>query len=246
MSTVTVEPSAAAAAPLVVEPTDAARPIERVEAPAVVRPDRRHLWILLAITVLGVVLRFSFPNRPPLWGDDAYTVYRTHADYQSMLDVLQNDGFTPLHYELYWLLGRIAGTEKSPLNEGGRAIEHSTGLTPAVVRFLPALWGSLMPPVIYFLAVQLVRRRIALGAALMAACSAYLLGYSRDGKMYMMLWMFSALSTACLLWWLRTGLRVAWLSWVAASLAMASSHMPGVAMLPFQAIFFLTRSRVHR
>src|SRR5688572_8166086 len=111
MTTVTVEPSAAAAAPVVVEPTstEPARPVERVEAPA--RSNRRHLWILLAITVLGIVLRFSFPNRPPLWGDDAYTVYRTHADYQSMLDVLQNDGFTPLHYELYWLLGRIAGTE---------------------------------------------------------------------------------------------------------------------------------------
>jgi 4-amino-4-deoxy-L-arabinose transferase-like glycosyltransferase len=232
------------------EPTIDNKPQESGEttAPperAVSWPDRRHLWVLLAITVLGFVLRFSFPTRPPLWGDDAYTVYRTHADYQSMLDVLQHDGFTPLHYELYWLLGRITGTQESAITTDGKPIVHSTGLTPAAVRFLPALWGSLMPPVIYFLASQLLRRRIALAAALFAACSAYLLGYSRDGKMYMMLWMFSALSTACLLWWFRTGMRVAWLSWVAASLAMSSAHMPGVAMLPFQAIFFLTRSRVH-
>src|SRR4051794_40983989 len=75
-----------------------------------------HLLILLAITVLGGVLRFSYPTRPLLWGDDAYTVYRTHADYQSMLDILQFDGFTPLHYELYWLLGRAAGTENSPIS----------------------------------------------------------------------------------------------------------------------------------
>src|SRR5688572_22463957 len=217
--------------------------VERTDSPA--KPSRLHLWLLLAITVLGFALRFAYPTRPLLWGDDAYTVYRTHADYQSMLDILQMDGFTPLHYELYWLIGRIAGTEESPMSASGKPIRHSTGLTPTAVRILPALFGSLMPPVMYFLAAQLVRRRIALVAALVSACSAYLLGYSRDGKMYMMLWMFSALSTACLLWWFRTGLRIAWLAWVAASLAMASSHMPGVAMLPFQAIFFLTRSRVH-
>jgi 4-amino-4-deoxy-L-arabinose transferase-like glycosyltransferase len=238
MTTATLDPSVS---PAPATPAEQVNASEKIEP----RPFRWHLLILLGITILGFVLRFSFPTRPPLWGDDAYTVYRTHADYQSMLDILQYDGFTPLHYELYWLIGRLAGHEQTPMTQSGKPIVHSTGLTPAVVRALPALWGSLMPPVMYFLAVQLVRRRIALVAALVSACSAYLLGYSRDGKMYIMLWMFSALSTACLLWWFRTGLRIAWLAWVAASLAMASSHMPGVAMLPFQAIFFLTRSRVH-
>ena len=236
MTAVTLEPTTPA--PAADEPV-----VERPHSPA--RPSHLHLWLLLAITILGFALRFAYPTRPLLWGDDAYTVYRTHADYQSMLDILQMDGFTPLHYELYWLIGRITGTEESPMSSSGKPIRHSTGLTPTAVRILPALFGSLMPPVMYFLAAQLLRRRIALVAALVSACSAYLLGYSRDGKMYMMLWMFSALSTACLLWWFRTGLRIAWLAWVAASLAMASSHMPGVAMLPFQAIFFLTRSRVH-
>src|SRR3954470_2968939 len=70
------------------------------------RRSRKHLWVLLGICMLGGVLRFSFMDRPELWGDDAYTVYRTHADYQSMLDILQYDGFTPLHYELYWVLGK--------------------------------------------------------------------------------------------------------------------------------------------
>jgi hypothetical protein len=102
-----------------------------------------------------------------------------------------------------------------------------------------------MVPAMYLLAVHLVRRRTALVVALVTACSAYLLGYSRDMKMYMMVWCFSALSAGTLLWWFRTGSRIAWLSWVAASLAMASSHMTGMALLPFEAIFFLTRSNVH-
>jgi hypothetical protein len=208
--------------------------------------SRRHLWVLLAICLIGVALRFSYMHRPLLWGDDAYTIYRTHADYQAMLDVLQNDGFTPLHYELYWLLGRAAGTEESVMTATGtEKIRHSTGLTPTVIRILPATFGALMVPGMYFLAVQLVRRRVALVVALVTACSAYLLGYSRDGKMYIMQWCFSAWSVATLLWWFRTDRRVAWLAWVASSLWMASSHMTGMALLPIEAIFFLTRSRVH-
>lgn len=205
-------------------------------APARTRGIRWHVWAVLGITLLGVVLRYVSPERPLLWGDDAYTVYRTHADYQSMLDILQNDGFTPLHYQLYFLQARVLAYFKG---------SGQPTLTPAAVRFLPAFWGSLMAPAMYFLAVQLVRRRTALAAALFAACSAYLLGYSRDGKMYMMLWSMTALSTACLLWWFRSGRRTAWLAWVASGLAMTSAHMTGPAMLPFQAIFFLTRSKVH-
>jgi 4-amino-4-deoxy-L-arabinose transferase-like glycosyltransferase len=218
------------------------------------RPTRRELWILLAITLLGGVLRFSFPYRPLLWGDDAYTVYRVHAEYQAMLDILQYDGFTPLHYELYWLLGRVTGTQDSPMGAPkvdsptiptGPPIVHAVRLTPAVLRFLPAFWGTLMVPAMYLLALHLVRRRTAMVVALVTACSAYLLGYSRDMKMYMMVWCCTTLSAGCLLWWLRTGSRVAWLAWVASSLAMASSHMTGMALLPFEAIFFLTRSNVH-
>lgn len=215
-----------------------------------IRPSYRHLYLLLAITILGGLLRFSFPTHPLLWGDDAYTVYRTHADYQSMLDILQHDGFTPLHYELYWLVGRISGTRNSPITRDTAGVEgppvvHSIGMTPQALRILPAFFGTLMIPAMYFLAVQLVRRKTALVIALVTACSAYLLGYSRDMKMYMMVWCFSALSAGCLLWWFRVNTPLAYLAWVATSLAMASSHMTGMALLPFEAIFFLTRSNVH-
>jgi hypothetical protein len=107
---------------------------ERVEP----RSSRRHLLWLALICLLGVTLRFSFMHRPLLWGDDAYTVYRTHADYQAMLDILQYDGFTPLHYELYWLIGRVAGKPRQvTITSGPRAGEVVTqydGLTPHIVR----------------------------------------------------------------------------------------------------------------
>jgi hypothetical protein len=62
--------------------------------------------------------------------------------------------------------------------------------------------------------------------------------------MYMMQWCFSAWSAATLLWWFRTRSRVAYLAWVASSLFMASSHMTGMALLPLEALFFLTRRKV--
>jgi hypothetical protein len=62
--------------------------------------------------------------------------------------------------------------------------------------------------------------------------------------MYMMQWCFSAWSAATLLWWLRTNRPVAFLAWVATSLGMSSSHMTGMALLPLEALFFLTRAKV--
>ncbi len=100
---------------------------------------------------------------------------------------LQFDAFMPLHYELFWLMGKV------------------TLLAPRIVRILPAVFGTAMVPGMYLLASHLVRRRTALVVALVTACSAYMLGYSRDGKMYMLLWCSSVYSAGCLLWWFRTG-----------------------------------------
>src|SRR5205085_1325845 len=102
---------------------------------------------------------------------------------------------------------------RSPLIPGG------VRMTPLVMRLVPAIAGTLMAPAIYFLAIQLANRRVALVAALFAATSAYLLVYSRDAKMYMHFWLMCTLSMASLLWWLRTRSRVSWLCWVAASVA---------------------------
>jgi hypothetical protein len=84
-----------------------------------------------------------------------------------------------------------------------RLIEGGLNPTPLVMRFLPALCGTLMVPAMYFLASQLVQRRTALLVALFTCCSAYLLNYSRDAKMYMQVWFFATLHVGCLLWWLR-------------------------------------------
>ena len=183
---------------------------------------RYRFAILLLITLLGGVLRFSFPDKPPLWGDEAFTYSRVCGDYREMLDVLAYDGFPPLHYEAYWVLGQWKP------------------LTPRMMRIIPATAGTLMIPAMYFLAVQIVRKKTALLAALFTCVSAYMMVYSRDAKMYMQSWLFMVLNVGCLLWWLRTGLRIAWLAWVATGLAMAGFHLSSLAVLAVEVMILLT------
>ncbi len=169
------------------------------------------------------------------------TFARSTAGYQDLLDRLQIDGFTPLHYEFYWWIG-----QGMPLAPHVALHRGPILLTPRVMRTVPALFGTLMVPAIYFLAFQVFRRRpVALLASLLTACSAYMMVYSRDAKMYMDLWLFATLHIACLLWWLDSSKRIAWLAWLATGLAMGGLHASGLAILLIEPIILLTARR-HR
>ena len=186
---------------------------------------RHSAFCISLLTVLAGVLRFTALDRPCLWGDEAWVYSRACGTYRQMLAILQNDGFAPFHYELYWVLNRCFR------------------MTPFVMRFVPALAGTLMVPAVYFLARQVVARQTALLAAAFACCSAYLLHYSRDAKMYSHFWLFCTLFMACLLWWLRTGRLVPWLAWVASSLAMIGTQFLGAALIPVALIVLVTHAR---
>jgi hypothetical protein len=265
--------------------TTTAAEIPTHAGPAVFRTwsgDRRQLlrapwFILLLLTLLGGVLRFSFLDRPPIWSDEAMTYARICGSYQDLIDVLQFNGFVPLHYELYWwiskgmptrfaveqqparpilnsrfgffsnLRSQFASTQSAKLKrtlvESRPIVQGGIRMTPFFMRFVPALCGTLMIPALYFLAMQIASRKTALLAALFTCCSAYLLTYSRDAKMYMELWLAGTLNIACLLWWLRLRTRIAWLCWVASGVAMCGLHAPGMILLGIGVILFLTLDR---
>jgi hypothetical protein len=231
---------------------DAGPAVGDARKPIVVVPDvkgwtRYSLWILLAITLLGGVLRFAWIDRPALWTDESYTFGRLSGSYQDLLDVLQYDGFGPLHYQLYWWIAHKSGHAWSDpkLMTSHDYAKQVIGMTPFWMRFVPSLLGTLMVPVMYFLARQMTSRRTSLLVAAFTACSAFMMVYSHDAKMYMMLWFFGALSTACLLWWFRTDMRLAWLAWIAATLAMAGTQASGLVLLAVQPVFMITQRRMH-
>ncbi len=197
---------------------------ETKSAPGV---GRWHYVLLAMIIIAGAVLRFAWLDRPALWGDEAATWARTVGTFEQMLEGNRDDGFVPLHYELYWWMGQ------------------NWKLTPLLMRLAPAIAGVVMIPAIYLLARQLVSPRIGLLAALFAATSAYYLNYSRDAKMYMQTWSMITLHVAFLLWWLRGGGGVAWWAWVASGVAAVGLHSTAWLVVPVGALMLLTSGRPH-
>lgn len=191
---------------------------------------RYALWILLAITIAAGVVRYATYDMPSLWTDEAYTFRRVTSSYQDLLDVLQDDGFAPLNYEIYWYLAQKLG-----------GAQH---LTPFWMRVVPCTWGTLMVPAMYFLARQLTSKRTSLLVAAFTACSAYMMVYSHDCKMYMLLWLSCATSVGALLWWFRTNRRIAWLAWIAAGIVAGGTHAPGLVLLGLEPLFMLTQRRL--
>lgn len=197
----------------------------------------------------------------------------THRELLDQLS--DDSFFTPLHYELYWWLaqgmpywGEFGNeraievwkrgadgllvvprvTEKKVIRDfvpTHRLIEPGIEMTPFMMRLVPALAGTLMVPAMYFLARQLFGPRISLLSAGLVCCSAYLLTYSRDAKMYMHFWLMCTLNMGCFLWWVRSRTVMGWLAWVATGLAMLGLHAPGAVLLGLQLLIFLTAPRHH-
>ena len=190
-----------------------------------------YLWLVL-ITLAGAGLRFSFLNRPTIWGDEAMTFQRVSGSFADLLQRLSDAGFAPVHYELLWLIG-----------------QHFK-LTPFVMRFVPALTGTLMIPAMYWLTRELLgrsrsARSIAMLTALLTAGNAYLLNYSRDAKMYSPFWMFATVNVAALLWWLRHRRGVPYWCWLASGTAMLAFDTLGVIILVIELLIVLTAARAH-
>ncbi|HEV8606954.1 MAG TPA: glycosyltransferase family 39 protein [Tepidisphaeraceae bacterium] len=195
------------------------------------KPFPWRLIILLALTCFAGFIRFAWIERPSLWNDEGHTFRRLTGTFQDLLDVLQVSGFSPLHYELYWYIGHLLGGAHK--------------LTPFWMRVIPSLAGTLMVPAIYFLARQICSKRTSLLVAAYAACSAYLMAYSHDAKMYMHFWLFCTLNVGCLLWWFRSNRRVAWLGWIAAGVAMGGLQALGLILLAVEPLLFLAQPRAH-
>ncbi|MGN6507315.1 MAG: glycosyltransferase family 39 protein [Tepidisphaeraceae bacterium] len=236
------------------------------EEPAVVPRARRRrdytLLALLLLTLVGGILRFTTLDKPNIWGDEAATYGRVAGTYQELLDQLVDASFPPLHYELEWWIGQglpywgTVQTEPVTLPDGTvvqekhflpthRLIHGGIPLSPAALRFLPALAGTLFIPAIYFLCRQLFGRRVSILTATLACFSAYLLNYSRDAKMYMEFWLALTLHVGCLLWWLRTRRAAPWALWILSGVAMVGLHASGFVIIGIDTLIFFTSPRQH-
>ena len=154
---------------------------------------------LLAVTLVGLILRLVNIHDWPLWSDEALTLLIAQWPLQTLF-LIPADPTPGLYYALHKaLLGPFAQV--------------------ATARSISVVAGTLLIPASYFLAKQ--ARVPAVLTAALVALSFPLIDYSQEARAYSLLVLLVTLSAGSFLWWARTerlGLLVASLGFRAGGL----------------------------
>jgi len=109
-------------------------------------------WLLVALTLLGAVVRFATLTDQSYWYDEAATVQLLHMSFGAMLHgVATQESTPPLYYVLAWAWARAFGTGEAGL------------------RSLSAIAGTAVIPIAYLCGRELISRQAGLVAAALAA-----------------------------------------------------------------------------
>jgi mannosyltransferase len=170
-------------------------------------------WVL-ALTVLGGVLRFATLSVQSFWNDEAVTATLLHQGFFDMLRTLPaSESTPPLYYLLAWLWTQVFG-----LGEAG-------------LRSLSAVAGTLTIPVAYWIAWRMASARAGLAAAALVAVNPLLWWYSQEARSYALVVLLTALATAAFVDLVQRDRRV-WTWAVAAALAVATHYFAVFVVLP--------------
>ncbi len=193
--------------------------------------------IFVAIFALGAFLRFWRLGEQSLWCDETATLARISGNFTYLLDTLRGQGFPPGWYAALWAWQQfLRHTLHVPDGLAG---------TPAYLRFLGALLGTLNVAAGYFLARQFMSRRAALFVMLLVAINPFFVYYSRDLKMYSAFFLLVTLNMALFFRWL-DGRHVIWGPlYILSGIALIAMDMLGWFLIPLQLIFLICRRR-HR
>ena len=156
--------------------------------------QKTYLRILIVITALGGFLRFWHLGYNPVWLDEATTYNIALMPFSAIWQTMSSGGLMPPLF--FW-------AEKVMLLFG-----HSE----SVLRFIPAVAGTLAIPVCYFLGKEFLDKNAGLIAATGAAFSPFLIQYSQDARAYAPAFLFVACATLFYLRGMRTNTRSDWLA----------------------------------
>jgi mannosyltransferase len=130
--------------------------------------------LVLALTVLGGVLRFATLNVSSLELDESATLILVHRGFSGMLSHLaKSESAPPLYYILVWAWTKIFGAG------------------PLAFRSFSALVATLTIPVMY-MAGRRLSPRIGVWAAALATVSPAMYFYSQEARAYALMVLFSA------------------------------------------------------
>jgi uncharacterized membrane protein len=127
-------------------------------------------WIVIAITLLGGVLRILLINKNGMWLDETFSVWLANHSLEEMLGwIAKIDQHPPLYYLLLhpWI-GKY-------------------GDTAYYVRLLSVLFGTITIPIIYQIGKRMSGAPMGLVAALILALSPFNIRFAQEARMYTLL-----------------------------------------------------------
>lgn len=161
----------------------------------------KYIQLLFFITVIGCFIRFYNLGFNSLWLDEASTL--TFATAGSFWDI--------------WNL-TVTIEPNPPLFHWIEYIMLYFGNSEFVLRFIPALAGTITIPVMYFIGKDFIDENGGLIAAAAFAVSPFLIMYSQEARAYSLLLLFIALS---ILFYFRALKDTGYKYWILFSIASA-------------------------
>lgn len=136
-----------------------------------------YAWMLLALIAIGAVLRFVNLGFNSLWLDEGATV-----------EFAQNS------FVEIWQLTTYGGDINAPLFYWLEHIMLAFGSSEVILRFLPALFGCLTIPVIYFIGKEIKGSLCGIISAGIITFSTFHLYYSQEARAYSTVLLFISLA----------------------------------------------------
>jgi mannosyltransferase len=181
---------------------------------------------VVALTVLGAVLRLYRLGHQGFWFDEGNTALLVHFSPGRMLGLIpQTESTPPLYYCVAWAWARVFGYGEAGL------------------RSLSALAGVALIPVVYGAGARLISRRAGVIGAALAACSPVLIWYSQEARSYQLLALLTSLSVLAFAHARSGPTPRALAAWVIASAAALATHYYAALVVVPEALWLLW---VHR
>jgi 4-amino-4-deoxy-L-arabinose transferase-like glycosyltransferase len=142
-----------------------------------------EVWAVIGLIALATAIRILVINDQSFWMDESLTAYEVRLPFGAMLNTVAHVETTPpLYFVLIWGWAKVFGTSEIAL------------------RSLSTLAGIALVPIAFSAGRELVSRWAGVLAAAFVAINPFLIWYSQEARVYMLL---AALSGASFLWFVR-------------------------------------------
>jgi 4-amino-4-deoxy-L-arabinose transferase-like glycosyltransferase len=185
---------------------------------------KKYIFLLLFLIILiGVFFRIYRLGEQSLWLDEARSFQRANQGIHALWVNQPKESNPPLYDILFHFYLRISGKN----NE-------------FALRFLSALIGILLIPLIFFTGKHIFGVKAGLISALIVAISPQHIYYSQDAKMYALLALLSLASFSSYYLALEKNGYLHWASYIITTIALIYTHNMGIFLFLAQVFIFAT------